>query len=293
MERPPERPWRDYEKVELFANIIRASNVSPDDLFRFIAQQQIGPLWDHTLLPYGRTRAECEVQFEQYRRQMPYQPRASLSGGPTTQYPVPTVGYGVPARGRSMYDPQAIGGRVLLPKTTPSTPSEPGPAFPQSPVTEAPATRKRGRPPKEEVSRRRAEAELRGEPYPPPRSKRRNNRPSGTQEAPSPLTMTPLTAAPPPALIATPTGAHPTETGSESSGSKRRRTRPADIAVEPAVPHSTYESPPQTSFTQQPSASTTSGREDTDVRMEGAEEGAAPTRSQSYHNIVGITRSSA
>lgn len=222
---------------------------------------------------------------------MPYQPRGSFSG-PTGQFPLGPIGFPPgPSRGLR-YDPQVSGGRVLLPKTAPSTPSEVALPYPQSPMTEAPTTRKRGRPPKEEVSRRRAEAELRGEPYPPPRSKRRA-RTSGTQEAPSPLAMTPSVAPAPTAPITTPTGPPPAETGSESSGSKRRRMRPPEIETAGPRPESaSYGSPPQTSFTRaMPSASTTSGRDDSDVRMEGVEESTAPSRSQSYHDVVGIPRS--
>ncbi|MBE7180961.1 MAG: hypothetical protein INR71_07090 [Terriglobus roseus] len=212
------------------------------------------------------------------------------------QYPVaPTPFGGAPTRGVARFDPQTTGGRVLLPKTAPSTPSEAGPAYPQSPLAEQQPARKRGRPPKEEVSRRKAEAEARGEVYPLPRTKR-PKRPPQAQEAPSPFSMTPLGASIPAPSLSTPTAAGPAETGSESSGSKRRRLqRPADIEIagtrpprDPAT--ASYESPPQTGLTPaQPSASTASGTHDTDLRMEGMEEAAPSARAaQSYREIVGI-----
>lgn len=341
MDRPPEQPWRDYEKVRLscsaclelailtsqivlFTNIIKASNVSPDDLFRFIQHHQIGPNWEQTALPYGelfpnsqakhptrgaaqgincslkpdRPLAECIRQYEAYRRSNPYQPRGgSFSAAGPSQFPHPPVSYRGPMSART-YDPQTSGGRVLLPKTAPTTPSEAGPAYPGSPISEQPPSRKRGRPPKEEVDRRKAEARLRGEEYPPPRTKR-------TKRASVPVSSTELQAlmTPQPGVstaptFSTPQGVAPPETGSDSSGSKRRRAnapRHIDVVTTRSQgPSSSYESPPATSLTQgQASASTTSGVGEVETRVEGSEENLPPptSRGQSYREIVGIRRS--
>lgn len=251
--------------------------------------------------PYlGRHLAESRRTFETFSNRRPYPVQQIQPQYPTipTRYSS-SVG---PATLRTGFDlHSSSGGRPLLPKTNPSTPSESVP-YPQSPL-EQPSTRKRGRPPKEEVNRRKAEAEARGEVYPAPRSKRAK-RPSQAQElSQQQMALTPHRSpvpGPSQPTLSTPTGAGaaPTETGSESSGSKRRRLqRPADIETtgvrsQRNVATSSYESPPQTSITPgQPSASTTSGAQDMDTRMEIVEETVPTSRAQSFRDIVGIKRS--
>lgn len=75
MERRPELPWTDWEKVghlllllsthrlitdcpsppqlDLFCEIIKSSHLSPDDLFRIIQAHRISPVWENTALPRG------------------------------------------------------------------------------------------------------------------------------------------------------------------------------------------------------------------------------------------------
>ncbi|CRG88578.1 hypothetical protein PISL3812_05609 [Talaromyces islandicus] len=216
-----DRDWTEEEKYGLLTVILRNAGVPSNHLVELVRQLNITPPWFDMPLPPGRTVNECRQQFQtMWQSSHPPPPVRSTE---SWQAPPPPSGYQVfnpsPVNtvplASSAHDAYASRKRPLYSTDKPNFPRAIQPRPPHSNVqfghdAGSPGSispgwgdhvsgkgpeppRKRGRPSKMESERRKAEAEARGESYPPPRrrlSKTKNPAtPSGGASATSDSSM--------------------------------------------------------------------------------------------------------
>lgn len=211
MSRQHDRPWTEEEKVYLLTEILKISLVQPSKLLNLIESEHIVPRWDDIPLPQGRPLRSCQNVFEEMRQSrrsfVSHVPSMFPSYGPPTPTPFiqqPALPQLQPresgARKRPFQDIESTFSgmaRNIQPRPSPSAPgqtafatftgTEGGPNILQSPgdTAEEPSRKKRGRPSKDEVQRREAEAAARGEVYQPKRRAPRKSIETSTSLAPS------------------------------------------------------------------------------------------------------------
>lgn len=298
MEPARDAPWAEHEKVYLLAEIIKAAPVPSNVLFGIIREAQIQPKWNDIALPQGRSLRSCQVAYNDIS-----------AGGPAVDYrqhaqlPPPAIYPGPEIPKKRPFQPETSThmGRLLQPRPPHTYPADyaAGPAYAMSPVGEPANKKKRGRPTKAEAQARADAAAARGEVYPPPR-RQRASLPS-TELPPGSTTPGPAPIAP--MVTATPQNTQK-EAGSESSSSRKKRSKPSRLALEKQLGERVTETespsfvasapaegsrlPPFSQFTpvSAPPSSTTEHR---DTRMEGIEESQPRTATpRSFKDTVGI-----
>jgi len=199
-------PWDQLEKLELLAEIIKASPspIPVEALIQIIITHGIQPQWNDIPLPRGRTLNQCLAMYSSMvptHQIMPgFFPR--LSG--VRQPPPPSLDMNVSRR------PYGMEGPASAPSTTgpryyqelKPKPTETG-AIPYATFSRAPPKKKRGRPSKADARLKEAARDI-GEPNPPSHQERLQTPVAGTKS----------------------TGT------SESSSGKRKRGRPSKAASE-------------------------------------------------------------
>ncbi|KAJ5661567.1 uncharacterized protein N7477_009183 [Penicillium maclennaniae] len=164
MSNPAERPWTEEERYALLTEILKKAGISSGHLFRLINEFRVSPNWHDIPLPQGRSLNSCKLAF--YTMQQAPIQRPELIG---TSTPIdPTL------RKRPLYPAEKpIAPRAIQPRPPASTASHSSESSaqlsPRFDISTGEPPRKRGRPSKAETERRKAAAEARGEPYPPPR----------------------------------------------------------------------------------------------------------------------------
>ena len=193
-------------------------------------------------------------------------------------------------------------GRLLQPRPPHTYPADyaAGPAYAMSPVGEPTNKKKRGRPTKAEAQARADAAAARGEVYPPPR-RQRASLPS-TELPPGSTTPGPAPIAP---MVTTTPQNTQKEAGSESSSSRKKRSKPTRLALEKQLGERVTETespsfvvsapaegsrlPPFSQFTPVSAPPSTEQHRDRDTRMEGIEESQPRTATpRSFKDTVGI-----
>ncbi|KAJ5137044.1 hypothetical protein N7448_005598 [Penicillium atrosanguineum] len=222
MSNPADRPWTEEERYALLTEILKKACISSAHLFRLINEFRVSPSWHDIPLPQGRSLNSCKMAFYNMQQGQPgVQAQGPGPGpGPPISHPLPApilrpelTGTSPPIdpmlRKRPLYPAEkSIAPRAIQPRPPASTASYSSESSaqlsPRFDISTGEPPRKRGRPSKAETERRKAAAEARGEPYPPPRrsgSERLKisspSSPAGPGSGPG-LSIAPYRAPPPP-----------------------------------------------------------------------------------------------
>lgn len=173
-----EHPWQESEKVELLVEVLRTAPVTSDYLLSIIRENRLPLKYDEIIPPRGRSPKVCRAFLDRFVHgplspyTHPPHPSPSSSVMPSRILPPPTAtSLPHPPTSTTTSPP----GRVIQPRPIPFVPPDPS-ASASSPLsnpgTEQSAKRKRGRPTKREAAMRAAEAQSRGEIYPPSKARR-------------------------------------------------------------------------------------------------------------------------
>ncbi|KAF2156162.1 hypothetical protein K461DRAFT_291108 [Myriangium duriaei CBS 260.36] len=159
----PNPPWTQYEKLELMTEIIKALNISPDQLLS-IVRSNSEPPWEHMSLPMGRSLAQCKAMYQEYVVGLPPQshqrPVEGIRGQPYALDARPTPQQVFLPEGPPPVVPMV---NTRYPEIQPRPPNYTGGhGIAMSPSSEPPR-KKRGRPTKAESELRKEAAKARGE----------------------------------------------------------------------------------------------------------------------------------
>ncbi|KAJ6127534.1 hypothetical protein N7523_003146 [Penicillium sp. IBT 18751x] len=195
MSNPAERPWTEEERYALLTEILKKAGISSGHLFRLINEFRVSPSWHDIPLPQGRSLNSCKMAFYTMQQGLPEaqgqgqgqgqgQSQGQGQGQPTLNPPPAPIqrpeltgtstSIDPTLRKRPLYPAEKpIAPRAIQPRPPASTASHSSESSaqlsPRFDIATGEPPRKRGRPSKAETERRKAAAEARGEPYPPPR----------------------------------------------------------------------------------------------------------------------------
>ncbi|KAI5197648.1 hypothetical protein E4T39_07206 [Aureobasidium subglaciale] len=220
---PRDVSFNAHEQLEILAEIIKSSNIHPDELILLIRQQGINPVWGDVALPRGRTLNQCIMWFNSIMNQPgPFRPASGHNKSQSLQGPVPASSLKRPF---SPNQPPFAGGRPLVPKPPMSTI---GTLLNRPPE---PPKKKRGRPTNAEKAARTQQEFAHGPLLPPPRHA---STIAGSSEdnttAPGPLSV--ATHAAQAALSPQGRDQPFSAGGSDTSSGKKKRGRPSNIDKE-------------------------------------------------------------
>ena len=204
----------------MLAEIIKASPVPHTALLNIIYDFRVEPQWLEVSRPPGRSPQECRLAFDQLRAG---HPPSGTARPPPTSYPAPTQFIQ-----RQFVPPEGPGSSLGSRNIQPRPEGVPHSVYPSSgsPYSLQPPDqplKKRGRPSNAELELRKQEYEARGEPYPPPRSRKRSKAPRGS-------------SATSPKISRVASGSTSAEVGSGGSSQRASYAGPSEPSPTTAVP---------------------------------------------------------